>query len=219
MKKSRKDTAIELRKAGYSYSYIAEETGLAKSTLSYHLADIVYKPNLYMQKTLRSASLRSAETKHLQKQQRITFARTVAEKEFGVLYKRDIFIAGVALYAGEGSKTQNLVRLVNADEQVVRFFINWLQLLGVPRSHVMLRVHGYPDTNQVEAESYWLKEACLPKIQLQPMCIDTRANKDRRRSSAHPYGTAHVTVRANGNPEFGAMLARKIAVYMELLLG
>lgn len=216
---NRKDIAIKLRTAGYTYSYIAEKTGLAKSTLSHHLAQIPYVPNKHTIHQSTLAQLQSAKTKHAQKQLRISNVQKEAEKEFSRLSKRDIFIAGIALYAGEGSKTQNLVRLVNADSNVVRFFIKWLNQLGVTNDHIMLRVHGYPDMNRIEAETYWLQETRLEKIQLQPMTIDTRANKDRKRSGVHQYGTAHVTVKANGNPEFGTALARKIAVYMKLLLG
>jgi hypothetical protein len=216
---NRKDRAIKLRTEGYTYSYIAEKTGLAKSTLSYHLANVPYSPNKETIKVLSLAQLRSAKTKHTQKQSRITDARRQAIKEFGTLSNRDVFIAGIALYAGEGSKTQNLVRLVNADPNVICFFIKWLNQLGVNSNHIMLRVHGYPDTDKVEAESYWLEKTGLDKTQLQPMCIDIRVGKDRKRSGVHKYGTAHVTVKANGNPEFGTALARKIAIYMKLLLG
>ena len=216
---NRKETAIKLRTEGFTYAYIAEKTGLAKSTLSYHLANLPYSPNKETIKLASLAQLRSANTKHTQKQSRLADARRGAVKDFGRLSKRDIFIAGIALYAGEGSKTQNLVRLVNADSRVICFFITWLNLLGVNNNHIMLRVHAYPDTNQIEAESYWLQKTGLEKTQLQPMCIDRRATKDRKRSGVHPYGTAHVTVKANGNTEFGTALSRKIAAYMQLLLG
>jgi hypothetical protein len=216
---NRKDNAIKLRTEGYTYSYIAEKTGLAKSTLSHHLAHIPYAPNTYTLKQSTRAQLQSAKTKNSQKQSRIKDAQKEAVKEFNKLSKRDIFIAGIALYAGEGSKTQNLVRLVNADSKVIRFFITWLNLLGVNNNHIMLRVHGYPDMNQFEAESFWLEKTGLSKTQLQSMCIDVRAHKERKQSGVPQSGTAHITVKANGNPEFGTALARKIAVYMQLLLG
>jgi hypothetical protein len=215
---SAKEMAIKLREQGYPYSYISEKTGLAKSTLSYHLTNVVYEPNKATKRKLALVQLRSAETKHRQKQTKILKIRKVAEKEFDILSKRDLFVAGIALYAGEGSKTQNLVRLVNSDARIIRFFIKWLNLLGVDNNHIMLRVHGYPDTNRLAAEAYWLKETSLKDTQLQKMCVDTRAGKDLKRKGVHGYGTAHITVRANGNPELGFTLARKITAYMDLLL-
>ena len=216
---SAKELAIKLRHEGYFYSYIAAQTGLSKSTLSYHLATIPFTPNKKALKSATLAQVRSAQTKHKQKQLRMDEARSQAVKEFERLSKRDIFIAGIALYAGEGSKTQNLIRLVNSDFRVVCFFINWLETLGVTKDHIVLRVHGYPDTDREVAEAYWIQTTKIPKVNIQPMCIDYRVNKDRKRSGVHPYGTAHVSVRANGKIEFGTALARKIAVYMELLLG
>ena len=135
----------------------------------------------------------------------------------GELCERDVFIAGIALYAGEGSKTQNLVRLVNADPKIIIFFIRWLNLLGVPSSHILIRVHGYTDTNLAKAENFWLQATGLPKTQLQSACIDRRAKKDRKRNNTHTHGTAHVTVRANGRPEFGTALFRKIEAYQQIL--
>ena len=102
-----KQKAIELRQAGYSYRYIHEKTGLAKSTLSYHLATVPFTPNAYTLKEKKQAQQKSAETKHRQKVSRINTAEQIAQKEIGKLSKRDIFMAGIALYVGEGSKTQN----------------------------------------------------------------------------------------------------------------
>lgn len=42
---STKNKAVELRKAGYSHTYIAERTGVSKSTLSSWLGGLSYKPN------------------------------------------------------------------------------------------------------------------------------------------------------------------------------
>lgn len=212
-----KHKAVELRKEGYSYSYISEKTGLSKSTLSYHLSKLNYQPNKYTISHIKKMHIKSIATRQTQKQQRLTKAMKVARHEFGILCSRDVFIAGIALYAGEGSKTQNLVRLVNADIKVIVFFIRWLTVLGVPRKNIMIRVHGYPDMDIKKAESFWLKGTKLPQTQLQSACIDTRAKKDRKRNGTHPYGTAHVTVRANGRPEFGTVLFRKIAAYQEIL--
>ena len=121
---SQKQEAVELRKQGYSYSYIQQKTGLAKSTLSYHLSKIPFVPNQYTKEQTKAGSLKSAKTKHKQKLAKLATAYSKATDEMGELCKRDVFIAGIALYAGEGSKTQNLVRLVNADPKIIIFFIH-----------------------------------------------------------------------------------------------
>lgn len=218
-KVSRKDLAISLRKEGYSYSYIHNVTGLSLSTLSYHLAKITYKPNKKTQLMLKKAQIASAETKYKQKQQKLSIAKQEAEVLLGnVLNNRDILIAGIALYAGEGSKTNNLVRLVNANPKIIIFFIRWLEVLGVPKSHLAIRIHAYPESNLVDCLKYWQEQTSLSSKQFQKTCIDIRTGKSRKKSAVHKFGTAHVTVKANGKPEFGTALSRKIDALMEILL-
>jgi hypothetical protein len=214
-----KDIAIHLRQAGYSYTYIHDKTGLAKSTLSYHLADVPYAPNAYTLKHQKLAQQQSAKTKHAQKIKKLESAKKTAVLDVGKITKRDIFIAGIALYAGEGSKTQNLVRLVNTNPDIVRFYLKWLGLLGVTMDHIVIRIHAYPETDITQAENYWHKETGIPKSQFQKACIDGRVSKDRKRTGTHPYGTAHVTVQANGDVDCGTALARRIEAYSKRLLG
>ena len=213
-----KEQAKLLRRQGYSYSYISQKTGLSKSTLSYHLASIPYQPNNFTVETVGKARAASAETKAKQKQKTLQIAQLQAKKDVGIISKRDLFILGLGLYIGEGSKTQDTVRLVNADAKVIKLFIRWLMMLGLKNTNIMMRIHLYPDSNIQKAESYWLQETQLPRSQLQPACVDKRANKNRKRSGTHTYGTAHVTVRANGTKEFGVALARRISAYMQEVL-
>lgn len=216
--KNRKTEAIQLRKDGYSYKYIKDKTGLAMSTLSYHLADIPYEPNEETKQTIQNAQLASARTKQIQKTKSINVAKERASTTLGKITDRDLFIAGIALYIGEGSKTNNLVRLVNADADVITLFIRWLLLIGVPKSHIVIRIHAYPETDMALCKNYWMEETGLLSEQFQKPCIDTRVNKDRKRSTTHLYGTAHVTVKANGNPEFGTALSRYIHELMRIVL-
>ncbi len=216
---SRKQQAIELRQQGYTYSDIAQMTGLSKSTLSYHLSGTAFVPSKETMKRLKLAQIRSAETKNRQKIASIKRAQVEAAELIKQVTTRDKLIAGIALYAGEGSKTLNLVRLVNTNPRIVRFFVDWLQLLGVPRTHVRARVHGYPDTDVASAERYWCRVLDISKAQLQPACIDKRSKKDSKRAYNQPHGTVHVTVKACGDKRFGAALARKIEALCDILLG
>lgn len=215
---SAKDEAIALRKKGYSYSYIAKATGLSKSTLSYHLATLPYKANEYTQKILTNARSAANKSKHLKKLLSIKQAHIFAQKDLGVLRDRDLLLLGIGLYIGEGSKTQNLVRLVNTDLTVIQLFIRWLHLLGLKNENIAIRIHLYPDSDVKEAEQFWLKKTGLPASSLQRSYIDARINKDRKRNKTHPHGTAHVTVRSNGNKQFGFALSRKIGAYMQKVL-
>jgi hypothetical protein len=215
---SRKEKAIQLRKEGYSYSHIAKMTGYSLSTLSYHLRDISYTPNKETVLKIGKAISASSKRKSEQKQASIERARTKARQDIGPLTKRDLFMLGLGIYIGEGSKTQDIIRLVNADPNVLKIYISWLQSFGLGVENFVIRIHLYPDSSVLDAEVFWSKQLGLPRTQFQKPSIDRRVGKDRKRSGTHKYGTAHVTVRSNGEKAFGVELARRIGAWMEEVL-
>jgi DNA-binding transcriptional ArsR family regulator len=215
---SAKVQALHLRNQGYSYTDIAKKTGLSKSTISYHLANVPYTPNQEVRERVGRARVRAYQTKHRQKMDSFTQAHLVATSRVGVLTERDILMVGIGLYAGEGSKADGIVRLVNTDERIVRFFIRWLQGMGLSRNNMMVRVHAYPETDIRKAERHWLSVLKIPPCNLQKSYIDTRKNKAARKTGIHEHGTAHVTVKAGGDKRFGVALSRQIGAYLELVL-
>ena len=215
---NQKELAIKLRREGYSYGYIVSIVGLSKSTLSHHLSSIKYIPNKETVRAIGLARAESAKTKAKQKRDSINSAKEEALLEMGEVSSRDLFMLGVGIYIGEGSKTQEIVRVVNADHRVISLFIKWLKLQGLKSKNIAIRLHLYPDTNIGRAEAFWSKKTGLPESCFQKPCIDYRAKKDRRRSGLHKNGTAHVTVRAGGEKKFGVHLSRKISAWMEEVL-
>ena len=43
--------------------------------------------------------------------------------------KRDLFMAGVGIYIGEGTKTNGIVRIINADPKIIKFMVKWFELM------------------------------------------------------------------------------------------
>lgn len=213
-----KEKALQLRKAGYSYSYISAKTGLSKSTLSYQLASVPYKPNKETIAAIGAARAQSGFAKANAKQQSLTDAKKLAKKDIGILTKRDLFMLGLGVYIGEGSKTQDIIRIVNSDYRVIKLFIKWLCSLGFTQKNFSIRIHLYPDSDVKEAEAYWTKVTSLPPEQFQKACIDRRVNKDRKRSGTHVHGTAHVTVCSNGVKALGVIFSRRIGAWMKEVL-
>src|SRR4051795_9408478 len=60
----------------------------------------------------------------------------------GQLSEREFLVAGAALYAGEGSKTDGVVKFANSDPRMVGFFCAWLRAI-VPIDESRLRVTIY----------------------------------------------------------------------------
>ncbi len=213
-----REKAKKLRKAGYSYTYISKATGLSKSTLSYQLREIAYKPNEKTIKTIGNARAKSGFTKALSKRASFSEAKKLAKTDIGNMTRRDLFMLGLGVYIGEGSKTQDIIRVVNSDYQVINLFIKWLCNMGYTPKNFGIRIHLYPDSNIYESQYFWSMKTGLPLIQFQKAHIDRRVNKDRKRSKKHVHGTAHVTVRSNGKKSLGVVFSRRIGAWMEEVL-
>lgn len=213
-----KEKALALRKLGYSYAHISNKTGLSKSTLSYHLKNVAYKPNKETSRRINNARMHAARTKAQKKIDSYVLAKTGAKRDIGRISKRDLFMLGLGIYIGEGSKTQDIIRVVNTDYRVINVFIKWLCAMGFARENFSIRLHLYPDSDIEKARIYWASKTSLSLAQFQRPCIDTRMDKDRKRSGKHVYGTAHVTVRSNGKKELGVIFARRIGAWMEEVL-
>lgn len=214
-KTSVKEKVFQLRHAGYSYSHIASQTGLSKSTLSDWLAEVPYHPNKHTLDTIGKARATSGEIKTQIKQRSILKARQEAESDIGTLSKRDLFMFGIGLYLGEGSKTANVVRVVNSDVSVIRLAIAWLESLGVLRNQFRMTIHLYPDSDVNKCLQFWSEATTIPLDQFAKPQIDRRKNKKANKEGKLPYGTAHLGVRSGGRKEFGVFFLRKILGWID----
>src|SRR3989338_3445062 len=208
---SLKVKAIKLRKAGYSYSMIKNKTGISKSTLSNWLATIPFIPNEEVLKKIGKAKLKSSLFKQNQKMAEVVEMRAIAAKELGQLTKRDLWLLGIGLYLGEGTKSFELVRIVNSDPQIIKIAMKWFrEMCGLVDENFNPFVHAYPDNDIREAMNYWSKVTGVPIKQFGRTQIYTRNNKVATKRKSLPYGTLHLHIRSCGKKEFGRRLHRRI---------
>lgn len=215
----KKDTAIKLRKQGYSYNYINKKTNIPKSTLSNWLSKIPHTPNEYSLSKEKQARKQSGLVKTRQKNQSIEKAREMGKKDVGSLSKRDVFMLGIGLYIGEGAKTQNIIRIINADPKIIKFAVKWFKdICKLSENNLTLAIHLYPDNNIEHCVNYWSKITNIPINQFGKTQIDKRVGKKVSKRGHLPYGTAHLTVRSGGKKEFGVFLSRRIQTWMDEVL-
>lgn len=209
--RSLKKRAIYLRKKGYSYNMITEKTGMSKSTLCCWLKEIPFTPNKFVLARIKEGTRLSAQTRNDEKIRGINVARENARKELGILTRRDLWLLGIGLYIGEGSKVYETIRIVNSDPEVIKLAVAWFQTIcGLSKKNITMAVHLYPDSDTKASLKYWLKITGLPKAQVRKTQIDKRPNKSEKKRQHLPYGTVHLRVVSNGNPNFGVRLHRKI---------
>jgi transcriptional regulator with XRE-family HTH domain len=128
-----------LRAQGLTIPEIAEKTGTSKGSVSPWVADVT-PPAKAMQRRLvlnEEARRRVGETHRRRASERREALCRRACEEFGETSERDLFVAGVALYWAEGAKAKpwrrgGSVDLINSDVDVLRTYLSWLDLLGIP---------------------------------------------------------------------------------------
>lgn len=212
--------AINLRKEGYSYKYISGVLKVSKSTLSDWLADIPYTPNEETIKRIGAARAASGESKSKIKQASILKAALEARRELGKMSRRDLFMLGLGLYIGEGSKTAEITRFVNSDPAAVSLMVRWFtEALSLPKKNLRVRIHLYPDCDERRSLQYWSKITTIPISQFQKSSFDRRTDKKALKSGKLLHGTAHLSLNSLGEKKFGVFLFRKIAAWSELVLG
>lgn len=209
-----KEKVIQLRSAGYSYTYISAQTGISKSTLSGWLAKIPYTPNSATVDTIGKARALATASKAKVKQATFALAQEEAVGEIGRVSQRDMFMFGLGLYVGEGSKTNDITRIANSDPRIIKFAIAWFKSLGLPKNNLCIRLHLYPDSNNEKSISFWMDETGLTKEQFLKSQVDWRKNKKTYKLGKLPYGTAHIGVRGLGDKRYGVFLSRKILAWI-----
>ncbi len=216
---SLKEKAIKYRQSGYSYGMISEELGLAKSTLSNWLREVPYEPNKEVTKRIKRAHVMSAKYRHNKKVHEIKKTKKLAKEELGVLSKRDLWLLGIGLYLGDGSKSHEDVRIINSDPNIIKLAIEWFKnVCKLENSNFVPSLHLYPDTNVEKTKQHWSKITGVPISQFGKTQIDRRKNKSGKRKRKLPYGTLHLKVRSNGRKEFGVILHRRIIGWIEACL-
>lgn len=190
-----KSKAIELRKLGYSYSQIKEELHVSKSSLSLWLRDMPL-PEERIRELRDTSSIRierTRETKRKKKQNRLDELDKKVAAEIGALTEREIMIAGLFLYWGEGSKTSPMcTSLSNTDPSVLLFFIKWLEVLGVPKNRLKVHVHLYSDMEIEKELEYWSATLGIPRTSFRKPYIKESRRSQLTYKQKFIHGTCNV---------------------------
>lgn len=167
--------ARELRNKGLGIKTIAHKLNVSSSSVSLWCHDIVLNPEQIIELERRSHDpqygRRTEYTKRLRetKNNKIQLLLEEGKKEIGTATKRELFIAGVALYWAEGFKKDNLVGFSNSDPAMIAIFIKWLYLSGVVKNRLKFRVgvnEAYREKVR-DIEGYWKKVLHIQADQFQ----------------------------------------------------
>src|SRR3989344_2795922 len=183
--------AIELRLAGQTYTAIKTQLKISKGTLSDWLKNIPLSPE-QIQQISRNTVAHRVETyiKNTRAKRENIFKNycSIQKQKLLPLNKRELLIAGLFLYLGEGSKSRrSLIQITNSDPSIIKFSLFWItQVLGIPRNKLRIQLHLYKDMSIENEINFWLKTTGLRKEQIiKPYIKKTTSLKINHPSFGH----------------------------------
>jgi len=193
-----REKAITLRKQGMSYSQIKKILKVSKGTLSRWLRN-------YPLSKKRIRELRDWNEQRIEKYRKTM--RRKREERLKQFYKeqkkslfpfnaRDLFLAGLFLYWGEGTKSQpTMLSVSNTDPSVIKFFITWLtKSLKLPKEKLKVHLHLYKDMEIEKEISFWSDILNIPKKQFNKPYIKKSSSKRINHKGGFGHGTCNVTI-------------------------
>lgn len=188
--------AQRLRGKGYSYNQILRYITVSKDTLSRWCRDIKLtkrqKQKLIERKSLgqKKGSIIAAENKRKKRLELIEKIFDKSKKDIKTVSKRDQFIAGIALYAAEGDKTDGQGGFSNADPKIIKFMIAWFRkFCEIPKERFRGAIWLHEDRDEQKAKKFWSDLTGIPTSQFHKTYI-AKDKKDSRkiRKNIHPFG-------------------------------
>lgn len=176
----KRSAVVAKRLAGISIRQIAAEEHLSQTTVVTWTRHLGRDPG----RNSGTAQAEDAEAR----------ARAEADAAWPTLSAEPEFMFGLALYIGEGSKTQE-VSLTNSDARVLRAALRFFERIGIDRASVRANVQIHDDVDLVAAERFWRRELSLPKAQFYKTNV-VPAGRSLRPGKL-PFGTARVRARSS----------------------
>jgi len=209
-----REKALSLRKQGMSYSQIKKILKVGKSTLSLWLKD-------YPLSKQRIGELRDWNEQRIEKyretmrQKREARLKKFYKEQLGLilpLNKREIFLAGLFLYWGEGSKSRRTdISISNTDPAVIKFFIKWVVgCLKIPKTKLKVQLQLYNDMNINKKISFWVKNLGIPRNQFTKPYIKKTSTLRINHKGGFGQGTCNVRIN-------DARLAEKVIMAIRVI--
>lgn len=158
-----KEEARKLREEGESYKSIERTLKIPRSTLSEWFRDEQWSKNIKeklkqknaqenVSRIIKLNNARGEELARLYER-----AREEARNELAFLKFHPLFISGMMLFWGEGSKTiKSQVRVANTDPKLLRVFVLFLEeIAGIQKDDIRASLLLYPDLKETQCRAYW----------------------------------------------------------------
>lgn len=196
--------ARQLRKKGLSVKEIQKRLKVSRSSVSLWVRDVKLTKKqlekLYLNKKTGQlkGSIIAAMNKIKAREELTKKLLQEGKKEIGNLSGRDKFIAGIALYSGEGSKTDGNVAFANSDPNLIKFMIDWFrEFCKVHEKKFRGALYIHDNLDEKKAKQFWSTLSGIPLNQFTKTYI-VKNNPKRLRKTKCIYGVFRVSL-SNAN--------------------
>ncbi|HXY95218.1 MAG TPA: helix-turn-helix domain-containing protein [Acidimicrobiia bacterium] len=185
-KLERQEQARILRARGLTIAAIASRLGVSKSSVSAWVRDVPFTPS-----RRRTGPKRRTHPAHTAKLRQIAELDALGRQRIGTLSEYGFLVAGVALYAGEGSKSEGAVIFANTDARMVALFCRWLRrFFEIDESRLRGKVYLHQGLDLDAAEQFWSVVTSIPREQFS---APYRAVADPTiRTTKHEFGCFYL---------------------------
>jgi hypothetical protein len=180
------ERARELRAQNLTLQDIADQLGVAKSSVALWVRDVPFTPS-----KRRYGPQRRPNRLHDEKLAQIAALNQTGIDRIGTLSEDAFLVAGVALYAGEGGKTDGEVRFANTDPAMMGFFCTWLRrYFAIDEARLRVRVYLHESLDLDAAQEFWSEVTGVPLEQF-GKAYRAKADPTIRRNK-HEHGCGYI---------------------------
>ncbi len=181
------EKARRMRAENMTLADIAATLRVSKSSVSVWVRDVPFTPS-----ERRYGPQRRTHPAHAAKLRQIAELDELGIQRIGTLGEEAFLVAGVALYAGEGAKTDGAVKFANTDSAMISFFCAWLRrFFPIDESRLRVCVYLHEGLDLEAAEQHWSSLTGIPRDQFR---APYRAVADASiRKAKHEYGCVYVS--------------------------
>lgn len=201
MSSNKRKAGISLLKAGYSYSQIQKELQVSKGTINFWFKSLDSKDQILV-KRFRLQNWKKSYKDFADKKKKKTLGQELiiqdkAARRINSVSLRELFLIGIALYWGEGTKSNRWgLQFSNSDPEMISLMMKFFrQVCGVKEEKFYMQMILHKNIKEKKALDYWSKVAKIPKNQFKKACFSlSRSSKKIRRKNKLPYGTLQIRV-------------------------
>jgi hypothetical protein len=190
-KLAERQRARELRAKAWTLQEIADALGVAKSSVSVWTRGVDFDPEDRRSEATGRRPRGSDHPLRRRKLAEIERLRAEGVERVGTLSERELLMAGLALYAGDGSKRGGEVRFANSDPRLIRLFCVWFRrFFEVDHARLRVRLYLHEGLDLRAATRFWAEVTGIPEPQFTKPYRAAPAQGIRH--NKHEHGCAHV---------------------------